>query len=97
MKVRFLEPARHELDETISYYNAELAGLGEAFMLEVLSAIERIRRYPKAWHRLTENTHRCQLKWFPLWLDLCDRRSGADCRRGQPAPAPGYWRNRRTL
>ena len=33
MKVRFLEPARQELDETISYYNDELAGLGEAFPL----------------------------------------------------------------
>ncbi len=40
MRVRFLDPARHELDETISYYNAELSGLGEAFLLEVVSAIE---------------------------------------------------------
>ncbi len=40
MRVRFLDPARHELDETISYYNAELSGMGEAFLLEVVSAIE---------------------------------------------------------
>ena len=68
MRVRFLEPARRELDETISYYNTELAGLGEAFLFEVLSAIERIRQYPKAWHPLSENTRRCRLKRFHYGL-----------------------------
>jgi len=97
MKVRLLEPARRELDETISYYNAELSGLGEAFLLEVMSAIERIRRYPKAWHALSENTRRCQLKRFPYGLIYETDEAGvlivavANLHR-----RPGYWRNRRT-
>jgi hypothetical protein len=95
MRVRFLEPARLELDEAISYYNTELAGLGEAFLLEVLSSIERIRHYPKAWHPLSENTRRCQLKRFPY---------GVVYEAGEAEVLiiavanlhrrPGYWRNR---
>jgi toxin ParE2 len=98
MKVRFLEPARQELDETISYYNTELSGLGEAFLLEVLSAIERTRQYPKAWHPLTENTRRCQLKRFPYGLIYEAGEAEvliiavANLHR-----RPGFWRNRRTL
>jgi len=88
MKVRFLEPARQELDETISYYNTELAGLGEAFLLEVLSAIERTRQYPKAWHPLTEKCPPLPTQAVSLWLDLRGRRSGsAHHRRGKLASA----------
>ena len=53
MKVRFLEVARLELDEAITYYNTESAGLGQVLLLEVLSAIERIRQFPNAWHPLS--------------------------------------------
>jgi hypothetical protein len=31
-----------ELDEAVSYYDSESAGLGKVFLLEVLSALERI-------------------------------------------------------
>ena len=48
MNFRVLEPAQHELDEAISYYNSQVAGLGDAFLLEVVAAIERIRRFPEA-------------------------------------------------
>ena len=97
MKVRLLEPARQELDETISYYNAELAGLGEAFLLEVLSAIERIRQYPKAWHPLTENTRRCQLKRFPYGLIYeADEAEVLIIAMAHLHRRPGFWRNRRT-
>jgi plasmid stabilization system protein ParE len=96
MKVRFLEPARQELDEAISYYNAELVGLGEAFLLEVLSAIERIRQYPKAWHPLTENTRRCQLKRFPYGLIYeADEAEVLIIAVANLHRRPGYWRNRR--
>lgn len=68
MKVRFLTPAEYELDDAIAYYNAEVAGLGDAFLLEVISAIDRIRHFPNAWHPLSEHTRRCQLKRFPYAL-----------------------------
>ena len=97
MRVRFLEPARQELDKTISYYNTELAGLGEAFLLEVLSAIERIRHYPKAWHPLSENTRRCQLKRFPYGLIYAtDETEVLILAVANLHRRPGYWRNRHT-
>ena len=68
MKIRFLEIARQELDDAVAYYNEEVAGLGESFLLEVLSTIERIHRYPDAWSPLSENTRRCRLRRFPYTL-----------------------------
>ena len=40
MKVRFLEVAQIELDEAVTYYDTESPGLGQVFLLEVLSAID---------------------------------------------------------
>ena len=65
MKVRFLEVAQQELDEAVAYYNAEVAGLGEAFLLEALSALDRIQHFPDAWHPLSKTTRRCRLRRFP--------------------------------
>jgi hypothetical protein len=44
--VRFLEVAQQELDEAVEYYNGESTGLGDLFVVEALSAIDRICRYP---------------------------------------------------
>ena len=65
MEIRFLDIAQRELDEAIEYYNAESPGLGEQFLLEVLSTLERIRQYPTAWSPYTQNTRRCQTRRFP--------------------------------
>jgi hypothetical protein len=37
MDIRFLDIAQRELDEAVEYYNAESPGLGDQFLLEVLS------------------------------------------------------------
>jgi toxin ParE2 len=55
-----------ELDEAITYYDTESAGLGQVFLLDVLSAIERIRKFPNAWHPLSANTRRCRTRRFPF-------------------------------
>lgn len=68
MNIRFLDAAELELDEAIDYYNAEVAGLGDSFLLEVLSAIDRIRNYPLAWQALSKHTRRCQLRRYPYGL-----------------------------
>ena len=68
MKVVFLEPARQELDEAVSYYNQQVAGLGNAFLIEAVAAIERIRRFPQGWHPLSKNVRRCRLRRFPYGL-----------------------------
>lgn len=68
MVIRFLDVAQQELDETVEYYNNELAGLGDQFLLEVLSSLERIKRFPQAWHPFTANSRRCQTRRFPFGL-----------------------------
>jgi len=53
MKVTFLEEAKYELDDAIDYYNFESPGLGEQFLHEILSSLERITNYQKAWQPLS--------------------------------------------
>lgn len=65
MNIQFLEVAQRELDEAVEYYNAESLGLGDEFLLEVLSTLERIRQYPEAWPPFTQHTRRCQTRRFP--------------------------------
>ena len=68
MTVRFLENAEIELDQAVQWYSAQAPGLGDAFLIEVLSAADRIVRFPEAWHPLGEGVHRCPLSRFPYGL-----------------------------
>ncbi len=65
MNFEILETARHELDEAITYYNRQQPELGDAFLFEVLAAIDRIRAFPEAWPQLSRRTRRCRTKRFP--------------------------------
>jgi plasmid stabilization system protein ParE len=65
MKIRFLEIAQLEFDDAIEYYNSEAAGLGDAFLTEVLNALDRIGEFPQAWHPCSKRTRRCQTRRFP--------------------------------
>jgi hypothetical protein len=67
MEPRFLDVAQQELDETIQYYNSESQGLGDQFLIEVLSSLERIKQFPQAWHSFTQNSRRCQTRRYSLW------------------------------
>ena len=66
MTVRFLEIAEIELDQAINWYESQAPGLGNAFLIEVLSAADRIRRFPEAWHPLDEGVRRCRSAAFPM-------------------------------
>ena len=68
MTIRFLEIAEAELDEAIRWYADQAPGLGNAFLIEVLSAADRIARYPEAWHQLTDDIRRYRLGRFPYGL-----------------------------
>ncbi|HSG32380.1 MAG TPA: type II toxin-antitoxin system RelE/ParE family toxin [Thermodesulfobacteriota bacterium] len=68
MKVKFLVEAQLELDETINYYNQEVAGLGDSFLREILSTIDRIIEFPNSWHLLSNEIRRCQTRRFPYGL-----------------------------
>ena len=65
MKIHFLKIAQIELDEAIVYYNYEIPGLGDAFLTEVLSALDRIGKFPEAWQPCSKRTRRCQTRRFP--------------------------------
>lgn len=43
MQIRLLEVAQQELDEAVTYYNSEQAGLGADFLVEFLNSLERIK------------------------------------------------------
>ena len=68
MKISFLEIAQIELDDAIDYYNYEAPGLGDAFLIEVLHALNRIGKFPEAWHRNSKRTRRCQTRRFPYGI-----------------------------
>jgi hypothetical protein len=63
--VRFLEIAEIELDHAVQWYEAQAPGLGQTFLIEVLSAVDRIERFPAAWHPMGEGIRRCRLTRFP--------------------------------
>lgn len=47
MTVRFLEIAEIELDQAIRWHEVQAPGLGNAFLIEVLSAADRTARFPE--------------------------------------------------
>ncbi|MBL8265854.1 type II toxin-antitoxin system RelE/ParE family toxin [Steroidobacter sp.] len=65
MKIRFLIPARQELHSAVHYYNTQRVRLGDEFRDEVWSTIQRIQKFPLAWHRLGGTIRRCQMERFP--------------------------------
>jgi toxin ParE2 len=95
MRIRFLEIARIELDEGIQYYNQEARGLGETFLTEVLKAVNRIGKFPEAWHPYSKRTRRCQIRRFPYAVVYQIREDEilvvavAHLHR-----TPGYWKDR---
>jgi hypothetical protein len=52
VRVRFLEIAEIELDQAVQWYKAQAPGLDNAFLIEVLSAADRVARFPAA-YRIT--------------------------------------------
>ena len=95
MTIRFLAVAENELGEAIDWYRKQAPGLGEAFLIDVLSAADRIAHFPEAWHPMGEGIRRCRLSRFPYGLIYAVNNDGvlvlavAHLHR-----RPDYWRNR---
>ena len=68
MNITLLEPAQIELDETVEYYNYESYGLGDAFLKEFLTVLDRICEFPEAWQPCSKRTRRCQTRRFPYGI-----------------------------
>ena len=95
MNVRLLAVAQQELDDAVSYYNGQSPGLGDAFVLETVAAIDRIRRFPEAWHPLGNEIRRCRLRQFPYGLIYTkDNDSVLILAVAHTHREPDYWRNR---
>jgi len=79
----------------VQFYDHELAGLGATFLAEVVSAIDRIAKYPEAWQPFTKRTRRCQTRRFPYGVIYQPRKNGiliiavANLHR-----KPNYWKDR---
>lgn len=68
MNVRFLAPAQRELDDAVSWYNRQAAGLGQEFLDELDRAVRRAVTYPVAYPEIEPGIRRCQLARFPYGL-----------------------------
>ena len=55
MKVLFHPKAREELLESVKYYENCQKGLGKEFIREIRLAIERIKAFPEAWSKISQN------------------------------------------
>lgn len=60
--------AKSELTEIINYYEDIKVGLGEDFYHELFNAIIRIKEFPEAWQKISDNTRRCLLFRFPFGI-----------------------------
>ena len=85
MKIRYLEAADAEFQETIDYYNEQRSDLGFEFSDEVKNAITRIQNYPSAWTPLSKRTRRIQVHRFPYSI-IYEVRNRFDHHRRNPTP-----------
>ena len=68
MNIRFLEPARIELDDAITWYETEQKNLGRLFLDEVRFALKRITTFPESCATIAPGLRRCLTRRFPYML-----------------------------
>ena len=67
-KYRFTSAALSELREAVLYYEQKERGLGARFLDEIDAAVDRILRFPRAWHPMSARSRRCRTHRFPFGL-----------------------------
>lgn len=67
-KYRFTSAALSELREATLYYEENESGLGLRFLDEIDAAVDRILRFPHAWHSVSARSRRCRTHRFPFGL-----------------------------
>jgi plasmid stabilization system protein ParE len=67
-KYRLTSAALSELREATLYYERKEPGLGLKFLDEIDDTVDRILRFPRAWHPLSARTRRCRTHRFPFGL-----------------------------
>ena len=96
MTLRWVKPARLEVDEAVEWYEFQSAGLGGKLLAEIDAAIALIERFPKAWHKLSKRTRSHRLNRFPYSLIYTEVSEGdiAVIAFVHQHRRPGYWRDR---
>jgi plasmid stabilization system protein ParE len=65
MRVVFTALAAKELQDAMTFYEMEFAGLAAQFSEEVRSTIDRVVRHPTGWSVERGEVRRCLLQRFP--------------------------------
>ena len=94
--IRLLEPAAQELDQAITWYNAQAPGLGDVFLIEVTKVFGLIERNPEAWYPLSESARRYRMARFPYGIIYTtDRNDLLVLAVAHLHRQPNYWRDRK--
>lgn len=95
MRFSFHPQAEEELFAAIEYYEECESGLGQAFLLEVMTAIANVTDFPTAWTKVDNDVRRCLTHRFPYAIlfsieeDTVLILAVMHLKR-----EPGYWRSR---
>jgi len=54
-EIRFLEPAKIELDEAVDYFDFQKPGLGQEFKDEIYEGLKRIQSFPEISPSISRN------------------------------------------
>lgn len=68
MNYKFYPLAIKELEDAIDYYKNINVSLGNHFLEEIYSSIQRILKFPNAWSKLSFSCRRCILNKFPYGI-----------------------------
>jgi plasmid stabilization system protein ParE len=68
MNVRFLAPARQELDDAVEWYERQAAGLGKEFLDEMDRVIRRVVAFPLSAMEIEPGLRRGLIARFPYGL-----------------------------
>jgi plasmid stabilization system protein ParE len=66
--VVFLQPAEHEMLDAAWYYEQQVTGLGDAFLVKVQAAARDIAEHPYRWPVIRVNIRRRLIHRFPYGL-----------------------------
>lgn len=68
MKVKFLPPARQELDDAVAWYGQQSPNLGTEFLDELDKIIRRVVLFPLSGAEIDNDIRRCLLSRFPYGI-----------------------------
>ncbi len=98
MKFSFHPDAENEFFKAIDHYEECSANLGLEFAYEVYSTIQRIVRFPNAWHPMGDDIRRCLTNRFPYGVIYYKRDDEIVILAVmQLNRKPDYWKDRQRL